>query len=66
MLSETILATNIKCGGCATTIRENLLKLDGVQEVEVDVASGRVEVRGEHLERSRLTARLAELGYPEA
>ncbi|NIP71548.1 MAG: heavy-metal-associated domain-containing protein, partial [Gammaproteobacteria bacterium] len=37
METETFRAQNIKCGGCAGTIRDGLLALDGVSGVEVDI-----------------------------
>ena len=57
---------NVKCGGCAKTIQDGLAELPGVSAVQVDIDSGRVRVEGENLDRVRIAARLAELGYPEA
>ena len=65
-MQETLIAQNIKCGGCAAAIREGLLALGGVNTVEVDIASGRVTVEGPDLARDALAAELARLGYPEA
>ncbi|HHM05629.1 MAG TPA: copper chaperone [Gammaproteobacteria bacterium] len=66
METVELTATKVKCGGCAAAIRSGLEALPAVAEVEVDVASGRVTVRGEGLDPARLAARLAELGYPVA
>lgn len=55
---------NVKCGGCATTIRDGLMSLPGVVEVVVDVSRGEVEVKGDTLERDVLGAKLIALGYP--
>ena len=51
---------NVKCGGCATTIRDGLMSLPGV----VDVSRGEVEVKGDAQERDVLGAKLMALGYP--
>jgi copper chaperone len=64
MPMQRFLVANVKCQGCASTIRNGLQSLSGVSEVEVDVPSGEVVVRGEELSRDRLAAKLAELGYP--
>jgi len=56
--------TNVKCGGCVTTVREGLMKLPGVSQVLVEVSSGAVEVQGEALDAKVLEDKLAELGYP--
>lgn len=66
MQTETFQAQNIKCGGCASTIRDGLLPLPGISDVEVDIEQGRVTVHGEQLSREEIGAKLAELGYPEA
>jgi copper chaperone len=64
MSMERFWVANVKCEGCASTIRNGLQSLSGVTEVEVDIPSGGVMVRGEELSRDRLAAKLAELGYP--
>jgi copper chaperone len=35
------------CGHCATAVREEIGRIDGVRGVEVDVATGRVTVTGD-------------------
>ncbi|MFP4181426.1 MAG: heavy-metal-associated domain-containing protein [Thiohalospira sp.] len=64
-MSETFDVDNVKCGGCAAAIRDGLSEVAGVESVEVDVATGRVEVAGSGLDRGELATRLAGLGYPE-
>ncbi len=61
----TIEVDNIKCGGCANSIRKALLALEGVEGVEVDIESGRVTVIGAEDSRSLVVAELARMGYPE-
>jgi len=56
---------NIKCGGCAGSIRKGLSALEGVGTVEVDIEGGVVEVEaGEEL-RPEVARKLASMGYPE-
>jgi copper chaperone CopZ len=66
MQSEQFTVQNIKCGGCVSAIENGLKGLSGISEVTVTIEGGRVEVRGEALERAAISAKLAELGYPEA
>lgn len=59
---------NVKCQGCASAIRAGLGQNPGVQEVQevqVDVPTGRVTVQAENDIRAELGAALKELGYPE-
>lgn len=60
-----ITVENIKCGGCATTIRNRLLEEPQVTGVTVDVASGQVAIEAPDDRREALARRLAGLGYPE-
>ena len=34
---RTIQIENLKCGGCANTIKKGLLKLDGITDVEINI-----------------------------
>jgi copper chaperone len=58
-------AENIKCEGCASTIREALGRIDGVHEVAVEIATGRVTVTADEGLRDAITAALRASGYPE-
>ena len=64
-MREIIHVANVKCGGCARTIRESLLAVGGVTDVDVVIEAGCVTVHGDDLARDKLTATLAQLGYPE-
>ena len=58
-------ADNIKCGGCASAIQDALGRLDGVEQVGVDIASGRVTVTAADGMRELIAATLKDSGYPE-
>ncbi len=64
-MSYEISAQNIKCGGCASTIIENLNQLDVVSDCQVDVETGLVSVSADESSREQVTQLLAKLGYPE-
>lgn len=67
MKQETILVANLKCHGCANTIRKNLSLLNGMKQVEVDHENGEVKIEYEDsLNRKTITVNLLKLGYPEA
>jgi len=61
---EKFEVANVKCGGCVTAIKEGLLTLAGVHDVQVDISSGQVEVEGDNLSQQELQSTLADLGYP--
>jgi copper chaperone len=66
MKTETIYIANLKCGGCATTITNELLKLKGIKSVSVKNESESVTINYENIDRKSITDKLHELGYPEA
>ena len=66
MQTERFEVKNVKCGGCAGTIRDALLAVAGVKEVAVAIPTGEVIVSGDGLDRLGLAHKLRHLGYPEA
>lgn len=66
MKNEKIVIANLKCNGCATTVRKELLKINGVQSVEVNVENDAVSLSCENVDRSVIIKKLYSLGYPEA
>ena len=66
MISEKIYIANLKCGGCATTITNELSKIKGVTNVHVDHENDSIDVTYENVKRDKLVQKLHELGYPEA
>jgi copper chaperone len=65
MSSYSIEVENIKCGGCANSIRKRLLAIDNVSEVSVDIEAGVVTVEAPESARETIVSTLAQLGYPE-
>ena len=65
METQQFNVANVKCQGCAKNIKEGLGVIVSVETVSVDVATGKVEVTGVDMDRQNITAKLAELGYPE-
>ena len=66
METEKLQVKNVKCGGCATRIQQGLTNLNGVEAVEVDVATGAVTVAGDAFSRDDVVNTLSSLGYPLA
>ena len=65
-MSLSIQVENIKCGGCANSIKKRLMDEAGVSTVEIDVVNGRVSIDGENLDRDAIAAHLLKMGYPES
>lgn len=66
MITESIIVANLKCSGCANTIKRGLQKMPNVQDVAVDTEKDTVVVTYEDETRAKIIHSLHSLGYPEA
>ncbi len=67
MKTEEITIANLKCNGCASTIKNEILKVDGVTSVEVELEKDLVQiVCNDSTYRNAILEKLLSLGYPEA
>jgi copper chaperone len=64
-MAYTIIVENIKCGGCANSIRRKVLDAELANEVDVEVESGSVHLHGDPSRRAEAVTLLAGMGYPE-
>jgi copper chaperone len=63
-MSIAIAISNLKCGGCANTIKRSVSELTGVTDVTVDMETAQVIVSGSDLAENELVDVLTRLGYP--
>lgn len=67
MKTDVITIANLKCSGCETTIKKELLKIESVSSVKIDQEKDTVKVTyDDHIERVKIINKLHSLGYPEA
>jgi copper chaperone len=67
-VSETVTYTvpAIHCAHCATSIREEVYEVEGVEDVAVDLDTKLVTVSGRDLDDAALRAAIEEAGYEAA
>lgn len=67
MNTEKIIIENLKCHGCANTIRREISKLAGVSAVEVRMEDSSVTVvyDDQLQQKDQILQKLAKIGYPE-
>ena len=67
MNTESIKVENLKCNGCASTIKKGLLKFDEIKTVNIDIEGSVIEVNfeGDMKNIDNFKHKLAKLGYPE-
>ena len=63
---KTIQIENLKCGGCANTIKKGLLKLNGVSDVVININSSEVTIpTDDEAVLIKVKEKLSSMGYPE-
>lgn len=65
MTTHQIFVENIKCEGCMNSIKNALLKENGVSAVQVLLEEDKVCVSGIAIDKDMLVKKLSSLGYPE-
>ena len=64
MSESTYTVQGMTCSHCATSVTEELSQLDGVREVDVDVATGKVIVTSDRpLATDEVREAVTEAGY---
>lgn len=56
---------NLKCEGCANTIKKGLNNIKGVSEISVDVQNNIVEFNSDNNIIITVKEKLGKMGYPE-
>jgi len=65
IMTTEIRIENLKCGGCAATIKKGILSLDGIEKVNIDVEKSIVSVSSKNHNLEEIKLKLSKLGYPE-
>lgn len=67
MSVETFTVTGMTCGHCVASVTREVSKIDGVINVDVDLASGSVKVESDRsVDPSAFAAAVDEAGYAVA
>jgi len=62
MTTTTYTVQGMTCGHCVSSVTEEVSAVDGVQDVQVDLASGRVTVTGD-ADAAQVKEAVEEAGY---
>jgi copper chaperone len=66
MDEKTYTVDGMSCSHCVLSVREEVAEVAGVRAVDVDLASGRLVVRGDAIEDAAVKAAVADAGYEVA
>lgn len=67
MQQINLIVDNLKCGGCANSIKKQLFAINGVVDVIInkDIAEVKIIHNG-NVERAKVINKLQAIGYPES
>ncbi len=65
-MSTTIEILNLKCGGCANTIKKGLTSIDGVNETTINIETSQITIDTD-IDSVIISVKekLSKMGYPE-
>ena len=66
MTELTYTVSGMSCGHCEAAVKEEVSAVNGVESVDVDLATKLVVVRGEGLDDAAIRAAIDEAGYEAA
>lgn len=65
-MRTTLTVNNIKCSGCEATVRDGLSKIDNVENIHVDSATGEVAFEySDEVSIEKARVKLHKMGYTE-
>lgn len=64
-MEAKIYIENLKCGGCAATIKKGILAIEDVSEIDINVDEFLVEIQMSNDVIVAVKEKLAKMGYPE-
>ncbi len=64
-MKTTLQIENLKCGGCAATIKKGILAIHGVDKVDVNLEESSVSITSTKNNLKEVKIKLSKLGYPE-
>lgn len=64
-MNATLIIENLKCGGCAATIKKGISAIEGVSDINVIVDESLVEVTTTNDVIKAVKEKLSKMGYPE-
>jgi copper chaperone CopZ len=62
-MTSTYSVSGMTCEHCVRSVTEEVAEVPGVEAIEVDLATGRLVVRGDGVEQAAIRAAVDEAGY---
>jgi len=62
-MTTEYIVNGMTCGHCVASVREEVVEIPGVADVDVDLTTGRLTVHGAGVPAGAVRAAVAEAGY---
>lgn len=62
-MKKVLLVDGMSCGHCEKAVKSALLELEGINKVEVDLSSKKVEIEGDNLQDNLIKEAIEDAGY---
>ena len=66
MDQKTYTVTGMSCAHCVLSVREEVGEVAGIEVLDVDLATGRLAVRGDAIDDASIAEAVADAGYEVA
>jgi copper chaperone CopZ len=63
MTEKTIKVSGMTCNHCKSNVQNNLSGIDGIENIEVDLESGKVRMTGETIDLAEVKNKVESIGY---
>lgn len=63
-MKTTVVIENLKCGGCAATIKKGLLSLDKVSDIDINLETSEISYTASEDVTDIVKQKLSKMGYP--
>lgn len=64
-MEAKIQIENLKCGGCAATIKKGISNIEGVSDITIDIEKSLISIVSKSENLDEIKNKLSKLGYPE-
>lgn len=59
----TIAVEGMNCNHCKMNVEKNISAMEGVEEVNVDLPTGQVKIKGSGINLDKIAVKVNEIGY---
>lgn len=66
MSEKTIIVNGMTCNHCKANVQNNLAKIQGIDNIEIDLDSGKVKMTGDDIDLAQVKSKVEGIGYEYA